>query len=86
MFYFLQARLRSALKACAAGSLVFIGANIYFGSERFYEEVLMPTLRYVDAETIHRWSIQMAKYGLVPRMKAVDEPLLVCNDREEEEE
>lgn len=37
----------------------------------------MPTLRYVDPETVHRWSIQMAKYGVVPRMKSVDDPILV---------
>lgn len=37
----------------------------------------MPTLRYVDPETVHRWSIQMAKYGIVPRMKPTDDPILV---------
>jgi len=72
-----QARTRSVFKAWIAGGFVFVGANIYFGSERFYDEILMPTLRYIDPETIHRLSVQMAKYGLVPRMKPVDDPILV---------
>jgi hypothetical protein len=37
----------------------------------------MPSLRFIDPETVHRLSIQLAKYGLVPRMKAVDDPILV---------
>jgi hypothetical protein len=69
--------MRGALKACVTGGFVFLGANIYFGSERFYEEVLMPTLRYIDPETVHRWSIFMAKHGLVPRIKSVDDSTLV---------
>lgn len=73
----IQERLRGALKACAAGGVLFIGANIYLGSERFYEDIVMPTLRYVDPETVHRWSVQLAKYGIVPRMKQVDDPILV---------
>ena len=75
--YFPQERVRGALKACAAGGVLFIGANIYLGSERFYEEFVMPALRYIDPETVHRWSIQMAKYGIVPRMKSTDDPILV---------
>jgi hypothetical protein len=81
--YSLQPRLRSALKACVGGGFVFVGANLYAGSERFYEEVVMPTLRMVDAETVHRWSIQLAKYGLVPRMKSIDDPILVCKHKKE---
>ena len=72
-----QARLRSAFKAVVAGGFVFVGANILFGSERFYEEIVMPTLRYIDPETIHHLSIQMVKYGIVPRMKSIDDPILV---------
>ncbi|CAM4749179.1 unnamed protein product [Rotaria magnacalcarata] len=74
--FFVSARLRSSLKGCFAGCFVFVGANIYFGSERFYEEYIMPTLRYIDAEKVHNLSIQMAKYGFVPRMKSIDEPIL----------
>jgi hypothetical protein len=37
----------------------------------------MPTLRYIDPERVHYLSIQMAKYGLVPRMKSIDDPILV---------
>lgn len=37
----------------------------------------MPTLRFIDPETVHRLSIQMAKYGLVPRIKLFDDPILV---------
>ncbi|CAF0745266.1 unnamed protein product [Rotaria sp. Silwood1] len=73
---FISARLRSALKACVAGGFIFVGANIYFGSERFYDEIFMPTLRYIDPEKIHHLSIQMAKHGLVPQMKSVDDPIL----------
>ncbi|CAF0938216.1 unnamed protein product [Adineta ricciae] len=69
-------RLRSAFKACVGGSFVFVGANLLMGSERFYEEVVMPTLRWIDPETVHRFSIQMAKFGLVPRMKTIDDPIL----------
>ncbi|CAF0766163.1 unnamed protein product [Adineta steineri] len=69
-------RLRSAFKACIAGGFVFVGANIYFGSERFYEDIIMPTLRFIDPETVHRLSIQMAKHGFVPRMKSIDDPIL----------
>jgi hypothetical protein len=77
IYYIIQARLRGAFKACIAGGFIFIGANIYFGSERFYEEIFMPTLRYIDPETVHYLSIQMAKYGLVPRIKSIDDPILV---------
>lgn len=76
-YYFCQARLRSSFKACVAGGFIFFGANIYFGSERFYEEVIMPTLRYFDPEAVHRYSIQLAKHGLVPQMKLFNDPILV---------
>ena len=66
---------------CVGGSFVFVGANLLLGSERFYEEVVMPTLRRIDPETVHRYSIQMAKYGLVPRMKTIDDPILVSNTK-----
>jgi hypothetical protein len=69
------------LKACLTGSFIFVGANICFGSERFYEEVVMPTLRFIDPENVHRLSIQMAKYGLVPRTKIIDDPILVTRRR-----
>jgi hypothetical protein len=37
----------------------------------------MPTLRFIDPETVHGLSIQMVKYGLVPRIKLIDDPILV---------
>ncbi|CAF2586832.1 unnamed protein product [Rotaria sp. Silwood2] len=74
--FIISARLRSAFKACVTGGFIFVGANIYLGSERFYEEIFMPTLRYIDPEKIHDLSIQMAKHGLVPQMKSVDDPIL----------
>lgn len=37
----------------------------------------MPTLRYLDPERVHHLSIQAAKYGLVPRMKLIEDPVLV---------
>jgi hypothetical protein len=39
--------------------------------------MFMPTLRFIDPERVHYLSIQMAKYGLVPRMKSIDDPILV---------
>lgn len=65
--------------------MFFVGINIYFGSERFYEEMLMPALRYIDPERVHRLSIQAAKYGLAPRMKSIDDPVLVSRRSEVEE-
>ncbi|CAF1596711.1 unnamed protein product, partial [Didymodactylos carnosus] len=72
----LSPKLRGALKTWTGGGLIFVGMNIYWGSERFYENVLMPFFRLFDAENVHRLSILLTKYNLVPQMKRVDDPIL----------
>ncbi|XP_077983112.1 dihydroorotate dehydrogenase (quinone), mitochondrial-like [Glandiceps talaboti] len=65
-------RLKSAAIVISGGVLGFAGLCTYSGQERFYREILMPSLRVIDAEKAHELSIKMASWGIVPRNKYVD--------------
>ncbi|KAI6215796.1 Dihydroorotate dehydrogenase [Aphelenchoides besseyi] len=55
-------------KLLAGAGIIFVGEQMAWGSERFYNEVMMPTIqKVVDGETGHKLAVQMAAYGLTPR-------------------
>lgn len=58
------------------GTLVFAGIETVCGNEKFYREVLMPSVHVLDAETAHRLAVKAAKYKLVPRPRKPDPPSL----------
>uniref|UniRef100_A0ABM0MPX8 Dihydroorotate dehydrogenase (Quinone), mitochondrial-like n=1 Tax=Saccoglossus kowalevskii TaxID=10224 RepID=A0ABM0MPX8_SACKO len=56
---------------------MFAGICTYAGQERFYREILMPTVRTVmDADRAHVFAVKMAACGLVPRNNYTDPSLL----------
>ncbi|KAK6184610.1 hypothetical protein SNE40_007049 [Patella caerulea] len=61
---------------CGGGTLTFFGFSLYRGDAKFYENMVMPAMRLLDAETAHNLAIKMAKYKLVPRQSLADPPLL----------
>ncbi|KAI6189122.1 Dihydroorotate dehydrogenase [Aphelenchoides besseyi] len=55
-------------KLLAGAGVIFVGEQMAWGSERFYNEIMMPTIqKVVDGETGHKLAVQMAAYGLIPR-------------------
>ncbi|XP_060078303.1 dihydroorotate dehydrogenase (quinone), mitochondrial-like [Ylistrum balloti] len=58
------------------GTLAFTGFETISGGEKFYKEVLMPSLQMLDAETAHRFAVKAAKYKMVPRQWTPDPPSL----------
>jgi dihydroorotate dehydrogenase len=66
-------------------SLVTLGlgstvAWVYLSDSRagIYPSLVMPLIHYfVDAETSHKWAIQLAKYGLVPKQTTQDDEALM---------
>ena len=62
----------------AAGSLFYVYASDTRAG--IYPSLVMPFFhRFVDAEVSHKWSIWLAKYGLVPSSKFQDPSCLNVN-------
>ncbi|KAE9548576.1 hypothetical protein FO519_008213 [Halicephalobus sp. NKZ332] len=59
---------KSAVKVILGGGIVYVGAELYCGSESFYRTILPVTRKYFDGEQSHEIAVKMAKYGLLPRM------------------
>ena len=50
-----------------AGAFGFFGISLAKGDEKFYREIVMPTMhRLFDAESAHVLAIKLTKYGFVP--------------------
>ncbi|XP_077300643.1 dihydroorotate dehydrogenase 2 [Arctopsyche grandis] len=58
------------------GALAYGGLSIYNNNEKFYGDVLMPLIRYIDPETSHNLAVKALKYELIPKSKYVDDPVL----------
>ncbi|KAK6184608.1 hypothetical protein SNE40_007049 [Patella caerulea] len=71
-----QKQLKQMVVVCGGGTLTFFGFSLYRGDAKFYENMVMPAMRLLDAETAHNLAIKMAKYKLVPRQSLADPPLL----------
>ena len=56
---------------------MFSGIAIANGNEKFYRDFVMPAFRWIDAERAHVLAVKAAAWGLVPRSKYKDPPLLV---------
>ncbi|XP_050398233.1 dihydroorotate dehydrogenase (quinone), mitochondrial isoform X2 [Patella vulgata] len=69
-------QLKQMVVVCGGGTLTFFGFSLYRGDAKFYENMVMPAMRLLDAETAHNLAIKMAKYKLVPRQSLADPPLL----------
>ena len=77
--YVFQSRLASAIQVIVGGHVFAAGLATYFGNETWYEKFLMPALfRLTSSETGHRLAVMAAHYGLMPRVKTVCHPELVC--------
>ena len=62
------------------GVLLFAGINLYKGSEKFYDDIVMPIFQLFSPETSHNISIKLAKYKIVPRPQKPDPPSLVIKE------
>lgn len=69
--------MRQAAVILNGGVLIFAGVNIYRGNEKFYDEIAMPLIRLLDAETAHNLSVKIARHKLVPKPQFADPPSLV---------
>ena len=58
---------KSAVKVLLGGGILYVGGELYCGSENFYKNALPITRKYIDGEQSHQFAVQMAKYGLLPR-------------------
>ena len=70
-----MARKRS-LKTLGALIGVTAASSVYLvktRSESVWENISMPLIRMLDAETAHRMSIKLASKGLIPRFPTRDE-------------
>ena len=65
-------KLRSFVIVTCSGTAMFAGLNIYQGNEKFYREVAMPLLRFIEPETAHNLALTALKWGLVPKNKSED--------------
>ena len=71
-------RLKSALQVVLGGHVFAAGLATYLGNESWYRSVVMPAGAWLlDAETAHRWAVQAAALGLMPRLPRIQAPELV---------
>ncbi|XP_045193969.1 dihydroorotate dehydrogenase (quinone), mitochondrial-like isoform X1 [Mercenaria mercenaria] len=69
-------QLKEMVLICGSGAAVFFGFSLYEGNEKFYRQVMMPSIRFLDPETTHNLALFMAKNKLVPVPKKPDPPSL----------
>ena len=69
-------RLRMAATTVAFGAVGIIGFQYFGDAQAGIYRGIMHYLHKLDPEDAHYYSIQAAKYGLVPRAKTVDSPCL----------
>jgi len=63
-----------SLKALGAliGATASAGFLLKARSEGIWENVSMPMIRMLDAESAHRMSVRLASFGLVPRFPTAE--------------
>lgn len=59
------------------GVAAFTGISFYNGNEKFYENILMPTIQKVSGETAHELAIFLCKHNLFPSSTLKDPESLV---------
>lgn len=69
-------KLKQGIQVIVGGYALFSAHAIYSGNERFWREMVMPTLKFLDPETAHGLSIKAAKMGIIPRRNYQDTPSL----------
>ncbi|XP_064641583.1 dihydroorotate dehydrogenase (quinone), mitochondrial-like isoform X2 [Lineus longissimus] len=69
-------KLKHGIIVITGGTLLFSAHAVYDGNPKFYRNWVMPATRLVGAETAHGLAITLSKYGLVPRQKKLDPPIL----------
>lgn len=62
----------------AGGFGAFSALSIYKEDEQFYDNILMPLTRALDAETSHNYAIAACKFKLFPKSRFRDPESLVC--------
>ncbi|XP_069491604.1 dihydroorotate dehydrogenase (quinone), mitochondrial isoform X3 [Ambystoma mexicanum] len=73
----LKKRLRDAVIVLGGGGIFFTSYLTANGDERFYADLLMPTLqKLVNPELAHSLSVWMMSWGLVPRSRDKDSSAL----------
>ena len=60
----LKYKLKSLGGLLVGGTITACCWAVYKGDEKFYREILMPSIRYVDAEKAHRMAVLLLKYKL----------------------
>ena len=60
---------RNVIAMAAVAGFVF-AFEAYIGNESVWSSLVMPLMHNVDPETAHRISIQLASFGIVPRIAA----------------
>lgn len=59
-------KLTSMAIVGVGGVAAFAGISFYNGNEKFYENILMPTIQKVSGETAHELAIFLCKHNLFP--------------------
>ncbi|XP_037039593.1 dihydroorotate dehydrogenase (quinone), mitochondrial [Bradysia coprophila] len=65
-------KLKSTAVVATFSTGAFVGINIYKGSDKFYDNLLMPFIHLFDPESCHRMAVFACKYRLFPREKQSD--------------
>lgn len=74
-----QKKIRSGAIASIIGIGAFSAVNIYYDKQKFYDQILIPTIQYLDPELSHKLTILWFKSGLVPKSQYKDTPILVSD-------
>ncbi|XP_008545523.1 dihydroorotate dehydrogenase (quinone), mitochondrial [Microplitis demolitor] len=67
-------KIRSFLKVTLCGTAVFAGACLYHGNEKFYNEIAMPLVKFIDPEVAHNLAVAAANFGFISQQKTPDPP------------
>ncbi|XP_012267538.2 dihydroorotate dehydrogenase (quinone), mitochondrial-like [Athalia rosae] len=58
-------KIQAFIRVTGGGLVIFSGVNICTGNEKFYDNVVMPLVRFIDPETSHNIAIAAAKFGFI---------------------
>lgn len=74
-----KAKLKSLLTVTSSAAALFGGICIYQGNEKFYKEIAMPLVQYIDPEIAHNIAVKALKWRFVPKQKLEDPVSLKTN-------
>jgi hypothetical protein len=72
-------RLRSLILVATSATGIAFGYSYYKNDENFFRNIIMPTVRLLDAEKAHELAVLVCKWKVLPAVTFADPGTLVSS-------